>query len=167
MEMEKETQRKFTPRRSALVTLVLLVAVGVVASFPGPCRPGRGSLWGGNPNSSSGMPTAGAAAAVGPAAGHRARGWLACLVVGRCCSSSPGELFQAPLPQRAHAVGGPVPHPGVTGHVRPVPCGPHPLMIGWIVVIVACTVLLFFLGRGGQRWCPGSSPWRRWWRWAR
>lgn len=29
-----------------------------------------------------------------------------------------------------------------------------PLMIGWIVVIVACTVLLFFLGKGRPKVVP-------------
>ena len=50
MEMEKETQRKFTPRRSALVTLVLLVAVGVVFSlFSLALSAWEGISWGGNP----------------------------------------------------------------------------------------------------------------------
>ena len=142
------------PRRSALVTLVLLVAVGVVFSiFSLALSAWEGDQLGRQPGTLPLECPAGAAA-VGPAvAGHRA-GLAVLPGGGRCCSSSPGELFQAPLPQRAHAVGGPVPHPGGPGHVRPVPCGPHPLMIGWIVVIVACTVLLFFLGKGRPKVVP-------------
>ena len=50
MEMEKETQQKPTPRRSALVTLVLLVAVGVVFSlFSLALSAWEGISWGGNP----------------------------------------------------------------------------------------------------------------------
>ena len=98
---------------------------GVQPLFPGPVGLGGDQL--GRQPGTLPLECPAGAAAVGPAvAGNRAG--LAGLPGGGGAAVPPhrGKLFQAPLPQRAHAVGGPVPHPGGPGHVRPVPCGPHP-----------------------------------------
>lgn len=82
MEMEKETQRKFTPRRSALVTLVLLVAVGVVFSlFSLALSAWEGISWGGNPELFlwNALPVLLLLGLLWLATGQA---WLACLVVG-------------------------------------------------------------------------------------
>ena len=155
MEMEKETQQKPTPRRSALVTLVLLVAVGVVFSlFSLALSAWEGISWGGNPELFlwNALPVLLLLGLLWLATGQA---WLACLVVGALLFLLTGGNYFKLLFRSEPMLWEDLYHirEGL-GMSDQYHVALTPLMIGWIVVIVACTVLLFFLGKGRPKVVP-------------
>ena len=155
MKMEKETQQKPTPRRSALVTLVLLVAVGVVFSlFSLALSAWEGISWGGNPELFlwNALPVLLLLGLLWLATGQA---WLSCLVVGALLFLLTGGNYFKLLFRSEPMLWEDLYHirEGL-GMSDQYHVALTPLMIGWIVVIVACTVLLFFLGKGRPKVVP-------------
>ena len=155
MEMENKKRWNPIPRRSALVTLVLLVAVGVVFSlFSLALSAWEGISWGGNPELFlwNALPVLLLLGLLWLATGQA---WLACLVVGALLFLLTGGNYFKLLFRSEPMLWEDLYHirEGL-GMSDQYHVALTPLMIGWIVVIVACTVLLFFLGKGRPKVVP-------------
>ena len=155
MEMENKKRWNPIPRRSALVTLVLLVAVGVVFSiFSLALSAWEGISWGGNPELFlwNALPVLLLLGLLWLATGQA---WLSCLVVGALLFLLTGGNYFKLLFRSEPMLWEDLYHirEGL-GMSDQYHVALTPLMIGWIVVIVACTVLLFFLGKGRPKVVP-------------